>query len=123
MQVHLPQLYTPLSLPPIFLIVLLCLLGLDLRLRPYAVLVTSPHSGLIETVPDATSIDSLKKNTPGFTTLAQFFIDFFGPIGSKSHSNAQRRFAESMAAYALVTYFLQIKVNSFNHNHHPRDMI
>jgi hypothetical protein len=83
--------------------------GLDLRLRPYAVLVTSPTSGLIETVPDATSIDSLKKNTHGFTTLAQFFIDHWGPIGSRGHSSALRRFVESMAAYALVTYFLQIK--------------
>lgn len=51
---------------------------LPLRLRPYHVLVTSPTSGLIETVPDSTSIDSLKKNTQGFTSLAQFFVDFFG---------------------------------------------
>lgn len=82
---------------------------LPLRLHPYEVLVTSADSGIIETVPDSVSIDSLKKNTPGFTTLAEFFTKFFGPKDSVAFTKAQRNFTESMAANSLIQYFLQIK--------------
>lgn len=82
---------------------------LPLRLRPYSVMVTSAQSGLIETIPNATSIDSLKKAVQGFTSLANFFEDYFGPKGSPAHDLAQRNFVESMAAYSVVCYFLQIK--------------
>lgn len=34
---------------------------------------TSPDSGIIEAIPDTISLDSLKKNDPHFTTLADFF--------------------------------------------------
>ena len=39
--------------------------GLPLLLRPYAVLVTSHDSGMIETVTGTCSIDGLKKGVPG----------------------------------------------------------
>lgn len=82
---------------------------LPLKVRPYSVVVTSHNSGLIETVPNATSIDSLKKNIEGFVSLAKFFEDYFGPKGTASHDLAQRNFVESMAAYSVISYFLQIK--------------
>lgn len=84
---------------------------LPLKLRPYNVLVTSPTSGVIETVPNATSIDSLKKSVKGFTTLAKFFEDCFGNHGANPQAldRALRNFAESMAAYCIVCYLLQIK--------------
>ncbi len=83
---------------------------LPLRLRPYAVLVTSATSGIIETVTDTCSIDSLKKSVKGFTTLAQFFEDYFGHRGTDGGFEiAQNNFVESLAAYSLVCYFLQIK--------------
>ena len=39
---------------------------LPLRLRPYRILATSPTSGLIEVVPNAKSLDAVKKSTPNF---------------------------------------------------------
>eukprot|EP00466_Bigelowiella_natans_P017785 jgi/Bigna1/39092/e_gw1.30.137.1 len=83
--------------------------GLPLQLRPYEVVVTSPSSGLIETVPDATSIDALKGDVAGFTSLADFFERYYGVRGSTKHEQAQRNFVESMAAYSLVTYVFAIK--------------
>ena len=83
--------------------------GLPLQLRPYEVMVTSPDSGIIETIQDAISIDSLKSDVPNFTSLADFFEDYFGERGSPKHQQAQRNFVESMAAYSLVTYLLAIK--------------
>ena len=82
---------------------------LPLQLRPYGVLVTSPESGLIETVPNSISIDSLKKKTEGFESLLQFFHDCWGPHESETFKTAQRNFTESMAAYSVVCYLLQIK--------------
>ena len=38
---------------------------LPLRLEPYRILATGPSCGLIEVVPNAKSLDSLKKSTPG----------------------------------------------------------
>eukprot|EP01047_Picozoa_sp_COSAG01_P007730 COSAG01_NODE_296_length_19281_cov_212.029507_8_plen_243_part_00 len=44
-------------------------------------------------------------------TLREFFLAKFGPdTDSEAFVAAQRRFTESMAAYSLVCYFLQIKV-------------
>ena len=84
---------------------------LPLKLRPYNVLVTSPTSGVIETVPNATSIDSLKKGVKGFTSLAKFFEDCFSYMGTNPQAldRALRNFAESLAAYCIVCYLLQIK--------------
>jgi phosphatidylinositol 4-kinase len=82
---------------------------LPLRLRPFNILITSPSSGLVEVVTDTTSVDSLKKNVKNFQTLIWFFENHFGPRGSKEFQVAQTNFVQSMAAYSLVTYLLQIK--------------
>jgi hypothetical protein len=83
--------------------------GLPLWIKPYEILVTSSVSGLIETIPNAISLHNLKKSTPNFTTLLDFFIETFGEVSSESFKAAQKNFVESMAAYSIVCYLLQIK--------------
>ena len=82
---------------------------LPLQLIPYSVIVTSPASGFVETVPNAVSISSLKHAVTNFVSLRKFFEQFYGPVGSPGFSMAQKNFVESMAGYSLVSYFLQIK--------------
>jgi Phosphatidylinositol 3- and 4-kinase/PI4KB/PIK1, accessory (PIK) domain len=82
---------------------------LPLQLRPYHVLITSPTAGLIETIPDAKSLDSIKKDTAGFESLLKLFESMYGERGTNGFDRAQRNFVESMAAYSLVCYFLSIK--------------
>ena len=85
---------------------------LPLWLRPYSVLITSPTSGLIETLQDATSIDALKKSQLPHdpqTSLSGFFHRYFRLQGERRHVEAVRNFAESMAGYSIICYLLQIK--------------
>jgi len=82
---------------------------LPLQLQPYSVVVTSPASGFVETVPNATSISRLKHSVTNFVSLRKFFEQFYGPVGSPGFQLAQKNFVESMAGYSLVSYFLQIK--------------
>jgi hypothetical protein len=82
---------------------------LPLYLRPFRVLVLSADCGLIETVTDSLSLTSIKTRVPNFTTLLNYFIATYGSQDSVSFRLAQRNFIESMAAYSVVTYFLQIK--------------
>ncbi|MDP2439229.1 MAG: phosphatidylinositol 4-kinase [archaeon] len=82
--------------------------GLPLYLKPYHILVTSGHSGLIEVLTDAVSLHQLKKEIDGFTTLSQWFKDSFHSP-SRDYSLAQRNFVESLAGYSIVTHLLAIK--------------
>jgi len=83
--------------------------GLSLWLHPYDVLATSPDCGLIEAVSDTISLDSLKKNDPYYTNLKDFFIRYFGKPKSAAYKKAVSNFCESLAAYCIVCYILQIK--------------
>eukprot|EP00002_Diphylleia_rotans_P000435 TRINITY_DN1022_c0_g2_i10.p1 TRINITY_DN1022_c0_g2~~TRINITY_DN1022_c0_g2_i10.p1 ORF type:complete len:671 (+),score=114.97 TRINITY_DN1022_c0_g2_i10:113-2014(+) len=86
--------------------------NIPLWLYPYRTLVTSSASGFIEVVPDAISIDSLKKKTIGFKSLLQYFQTAYNESDPRQKTTlyqAQQNFVESMAAYSLVCYFLQIK--------------
>lgn len=82
---------------------------LSLWLRPYQILSTSSDSGLIETVVDAKSIDSIKKHSPNVTTLQDYFVGRFGGRGSQGYKRAVKNFVQSMAAYSVVQYLLNIK--------------
>ena len=77
--------------------------GLSLRVRSYDILVTSDDSGIIECVVDTYSIDGVKKKAKKY--LRQFFLDTYG----FSFGEAQKNFMDSLAAYCLICYFLQIK--------------
>lgn len=81
--------------------------SLPLWLCPFEVLVTSNRTALIEVIPDCLSIHTVKARS-GCTSLRQFFCDKF-VFGSPEFHKAQRNFVESMAAYCIVTYLLQMK--------------
>lgn len=82
---------------------------LPLWLSTYEILVTSANSGIIETISDAISIHNIKKTTPNFSSLLYFFVDLFGEVSTENFKSAQRNFVESLAAYSIVCYILQIK--------------
>ena len=78
-------------------------------LCPYSIIAVSDRAGVIEAVSDSISIDSLKRNYPNYTSLSNFFVDHFGLPGSDGHAGAKANFVESMAAYSVVCYLLQVK--------------
>lgn len=81
---------------------------LPLWMQPYQVLPTSHQTALIELLPNAVSVHSIKRCLPPGTTLADHFFKLF-PRGTPECRQAQGAFAESLAAYSLVCYLLQIK--------------
>ncbi|XP_032234209.1 phosphatidylinositol 4-kinase beta [Nematostella vectensis] len=78
-----------------------------LSLRPFAVVVTSDDSGLIEPIVNAVSLHQIKKNSQ--MSLLNYFIKEHGDVNSEEFLTAQRNFVESCAAYCLVCYILQVK--------------
>lgn len=82
---------------------------LSLWLRPYSVVATSSTTGLIETIPDAISLDALKKRMPNMSSLEDYFVAVYGDKTSMPFIQAQRNFVESLAGYSIVCYLLQIK--------------
>lgn len=78
-------------------------------LYPYDIVALSFRGGVIEAIPDTISIDSLRKNHPHFTNLKHFFKEHFGNPGTDSYENAKANFVESLAAYSIVCFLLQIK--------------
>lgn len=80
---------------------------LPLWVRPYEVLVTSNKTALIEFIHDTLSIHTIKhRSTPG-TTLSQHFFSKFIK-GTPECVAAQTNFVESLAAYSIITYLLQV---------------
>mmetsp|Transcript_9862 Transcript_9862/g.39983 ORF Transcript_9862/g.39983 Transcript_9862/m.39983 type:complete len:811 (-) Transcript_9862:41-2473(-) len=84
--------------------------NLTLFLKPYRILVNSSSSGLIETLTDTISIHQLKNwySPDGTVTLSQHFDAFYGE-DTHARKVAVGNFAESLAAYSLVSYIMQIK--------------
>ncbi|KAF0690437.1 Aste57867_18169 [Aphanomyces stellatus] len=82
---------------------------LPVFLRPYDVIATSPTAGLVEAIADTISLDSLKKNDPDFVSLQDFYTQRFGDPSTSTGQAARKNFVESMAAYSIVCYLLQIK--------------
>ncbi|POY74487.1 putative 1-phosphatidylinositol 4-kinase [Rhodotorula taiwanensis] len=86
----------------------------------FRIMVTSENSGLIETINDSVSVHSLKKNayarraedgTQVFEsyTLYDYFLETYGPVNSSCYRKAQDAFIESLAAYSVICYLLQLK--------------
>eukprot|EP00210_Caulerpa_lentillifera_P002705 g2585.t1 len=81
---------------------------IPLWVYPYEVLVTSNRTALIEFIPDTLSVHSIKHKSPPGTSLSQHFFDKFVK-GTPECNGAQRNFVESLAAYSLISYLLQLK--------------
>ena len=83
---------------------------LPLRLQPYRIIATGPAAGLIEVVPDAKSLDSIKKEMgSNYFSLADFFRRRYGGASTVAFHRARRNFVQSLAAYSVVSYLLQLK--------------
>jgi hypothetical protein len=76
-------------------------------LCPYEIVALEASGGIIEAIPDTISIASLKKNDPDYTSLKDFFSSYF--YDSEDLSDAKANFCESLAAYSIVCFLLQIK--------------
>lgn len=77
-------------------------------LYPYEIIALTETGGMIEAIPDTISLDSLKKNVPGYTTLQNFFHAHFGS-STETLADAKASFVESLAAYSIVSFILQLK--------------
>lgn len=76
-------------------------------MKPYNIVVTSDNSGLIEPIINAVSLHQLKKNSK--LSLREYFHREFGGPCSEGFLTAQRNFVQSLAAYSLVCYLIQVK--------------
>ena len=80
--------------------------NLPLNLTTYNIIITSNKSGIIEYIPNTISIHSLLK----FLNKNQIsFSNFFTLFFNNNLLEAQKNFAESLAAYSLVCFILNIK--------------
>jgi len=82
---------------------------LPLFIHPYKVVATSSEDGMIETVTNAMTLDSIKQMMNPNATLLDYFRLLYGSEGSRAFKIARENFVQSMAAYSLVCYILQIK--------------
>ena len=56
---------------------------------------------------DTASLHQIKKNTPGYTNLDQYYKEVY-EYPSDKYLLAQRNFVESTAGYSILTYLLQV---------------
>ncbi|CAD8043480.1 unnamed protein product [Paramecium primaurelia] len=83
--------------------------GLPLKLRYYEVLSMGPDCGIIEMIKNATTIDSLQKHLRKDYTQFKNFSDFFRSFFRHKIDQALENYVQSLVAYGLVCYFLQVK--------------
>ena len=79
---------------------------LNIFVKSYEVIITSESSGLIEFLNNSSSIDGILKNIPKEWDLNKFFRTFFK---GKQFNRAQTAFADSLAGFCLLSYYLDIK--------------
>ena len=80
--------------------------SVDIFVKSYEVIITSSTSGLIEFLNNSDSIDGILKNIPKNWDLNKFFRSYF--TGEK-FKIAQKNFANSLAGFCLLSYYLDIK--------------
>ncbi|KAH9952080.1 atypical/PIKK/PI4K protein kinase [Amylocystis lapponica] len=81
--------------------------GLTLYVYPYRVTATGPGCGVIDVVPNATSRDEMGRAK--VNDLLDFFIAKYGGEDTVEFQKARLNFIQSMAAYSVVCYILQVK--------------
>ena len=87
--------------------------------RYFKILVTSENSGIMETITDAVSVHSIKKEAYSHHqvkdgkiatySLLDHFVNTFGDPSSSKFSKARQNFLESLAAYSIISYLLHLK--------------
>ncbi|KIJ17012.1 1-phosphatidylinositol 4-kinase, partial [Paxillus involutus ATCC 200175] len=82
-------------------------IGLTLYLYPYRVTATAPGCGVIDVVPNATSRDEMGRAK--VNDLLDFFISKYEGEETVAFQRARLNFIQSMAAYSVACYILQIK--------------
>lgn len=102
--------------------------GLTLHLTTYSIMALSNESGLIQVVHDAKSIgmpfaypslnlsDKLKQLTPDCPSLKAFFKAEWPE--KEAYEKAHSNFVNSLAAYCVLCYFLQIK-DRYSNSYRP----
>jgi len=78
-----------------------------LWIRPYRILVLSNDSGMIEPILNTVSLHQIKKHSK--MSLLEYFLREYGAANSEAFLTAQRNFVQSIAAYSLVCYLVQVK--------------
>ncbi|KAG7092795.1 hypothetical protein E1B28_009114 [Marasmius oreades] len=81
--------------------------GLTLYLFPYRVIATAPGCGVIDVVPNSTSRDEMGRSK--VNDLSGFFASKYGGQNAVAFQQARLNFIQSMAAYSVASYILQIK--------------
>lgn len=81
--------------------------GLDLFLLPYKVVATAPGCGVIDVIPKAISRDQIGREK--VNSLYDYFITKYGGLDSIEFQKARNNFVQSLAAYSVILYLLQIK--------------
>ncbi|KAG8969691.1 phosphatidylinositol-4- kinase [Tulasnella sp. 419] len=81
--------------------------GLMLYLFPYRVTATAPGCGVIDVVPNSTSRDEMGRAK--INDLLGFFVSKYGNADTLEFQKARLHFIQSMAAYSVACYILQIK--------------
>lgn len=67
----------------------------------------SNDSGMIEPIINTVSLHQIKKHSR--MSLLEYLLREHGPTNSEAFLTAQRHFVESLAAYSLVCYLVQVK--------------
>lgn len=88
--------------------------NLPVWLHTYKILSTSKSTGLIELIPDSTSIDGLKKKADFPGDLRTWYQQSFGyradaAVQDGRYTRAMENYVASMAGYSIVAYLLAIK--------------
>lgn len=93
----------------------------DVWVKNMRILVTGESSGLIETITNAVSLHSLKRSLTlasiaagtnprkRIATLQDHYAKTFGATDSPAYTKATDNFAQSLAAYSIISYVLQLK--------------
>ncbi|CAG8523919.1 21705_t:CDS:10, partial [Racocetra persica] len=81
--------------------------GLDLYLFPYRVVATAPGCGVIDVIPNSISRDQLGREK--VNSLYEYFLTKYGGLDSIAFQKARNCFIQSVAAYSVVSFLLQIK--------------
>jgi len=82
-------------------------IGLDLYVYPYRIIATAPGCGVIDVIPRSISRDQLGREK--VNNLLDYFLTKYGVAESIPFQKARNNFIQSVAAYSVISYLLQIK--------------